>query len=341
MDQVIYSVDSPNLLIIETQAYVQLINPYRTCFDRLEQIQFYMNGRKPDDITAIVLCIHINTNHFIAAKIDIHTNELFIYDSLRNKKPEYIVQTRNCELILRLFLTYRQIMIKGNLLDLTDNKKLNIVVKEIVQQQDAVQCGVFATIFALYLISGHEPPDDICFIRTHKTFCWDDNGMFYSGHKLTHENRLKYTEFCKEARLLFLEFHNNKDFTIDQLLQAFGIRNPPALGGGSKSGNTKVVVQLGQSFRPGKKFMAQIGSTTVHFGQKGAYDFTRRGADAHNITRKKSYIRRHAAHEDWTKNGLRSAGFWARWILWNKPSKRASIRDLEAKYNLHIVPFFR
>jgi hypothetical protein len=87
--------------------------------------------------------------------------------------------------------------------------------------------------------------------------------------------------------------------------------------------------------------MAQIGSTTVHFGQKGAYDFTRRGADAHNITRKKSYIRRHAAHEDWTKNGLRSAGFWARWILWNKPSKRASIRDLEAKYNLHIVPFFR
>ena len=223
---------------------------------------------------------------------------------------------------------------------------LQMDVKEVVQQQDVLQCAVFATIFALYLISGHEPPDDICFTTRKQTtsiLCWDGHGKFFSGHKLTDVNRLKYTKFCKEARLLFLEFHKEKQFTIDQLLEAFGIviSNSPAIGGGSKSGNTKVVVQLGQSFRPGKKFMAQIGSTTVHFGQKGAYDFTRRGTDAHNITRKKSYIRRHAAHEDWTKNGLRSAGFWARWILWNKPSKRASIRDLEAKYNLHIVPFFR
>jgi hypothetical protein len=345
MDQVIYSHRSTHLLIIETQAYVDLINPTRTCFDRLEQIQFYMNGRKADDITDIVLCIHINMNHFIAAKINISTNKLFIYDSLLYNQPIYTDQKQNCELIFSLFLTYKNIMARNNG-NLTDNDiNLDMVVKDVVQQQDALQCAVFATIFALYLISGQEPQDDICFTTLEKKqkLCWGDREKFFSGHELSVEDKLRYTEFCKEARLLFLEFHNNKDFTIKQLLEAFGIviSNSPALGGGSKSGNNKVVVQLGQSFRPGKKFMAQIGSTTVHFGQKGAYDFTRRGADAHNITRKKSYIRRHAAHEDWTKNGLRSAGFWARWILWNKPSKRASIRDLEAKYNLHIVPFFR
>ena len=44
------------------------------------------------------------------------------------------------------------------------------------------------------------------------------------------------------------------------------------------------------------------------------------------------YIIRHRAREDWTLRGVRSPGFWSRWLLWNKPSLGASIRDLHRRF---------
>ncbi len=48
-------------------------------------------------------------------------------------------------------------------------------------------------------------------------------------------------------------------------------------------------------------------------------------------TKKKAYIARHKKTEDWTKSGVDTAGFFARWLLWNKPTLEASYNDVKNK----------
>ena len=51
--------------------------------------------------------------------------------------------------------------------------------------------------------------------------------------------------------------------------------------------------------------------------------------------RKNRYILRHQKNEDW--NNIDTAGFWSRWILWNKPSISESIRDTNNRFkNVNI-----
>ena len=80
--------------------------------------------------------------------------------------------------------------------------------------------------------------------------------------------------------------------------------------------------------------MAAIeGGATVHFGAVGYQDFTQHGDEK----RKASYLARHKAREDWTLQGVTSAGFFARWLLWNKPSLSASIADVNKRFgSLHV-----
>ena len=88
-------------------------------------------------------------------------------------------------------------------------------------------------------------------------------------------------------------------------------------------------VRVSKSNRAGKKYMAAIeGGPTIHFGAKGFQDFTLTG----NEERKAAYLRRHRKNEDWTLQGVESAGFWARWLLWNKPSLAESIADLNRRF---------
>ena len=93
-------------------------------------------------------------------------------------------------------------------------------------------------------------------------------------------------------------------------------------------------VQISRSTRAGKKYMAAIeNGPTIHFGAAGYQDFTQHGDEK----RKAAYLRRHEARETWTLQGVRSAGFWARWILWNKPSLAASIADVNKRFgSLHV-----
>ena len=51
--------------------------------------------------------------------------------------------------------------------------------------------------------------------------------------------------------------------------------------------------------------------------------------------RKANYIQRHRKRENWKK--MNSAGFWAKHLLWNKPSLQASIRDVEKKKGVKIL----
>jgi len=48
--------------------------------------------------------------------------------------------------------------------------------------------------------------------------------------------------------------------------------------------------------------------------------------------RKQRYINRHQKNENW--NDINTAGAWSRWLLWNKPSTRASYSDIKSRFNL-------
>lgn len=54
-----------------------------------------------------------------------------------------------------------------------------------------------------------------------------------------------------------------------------------------------------------------------------------------NNVRKKNYINRHKKRENW--DDPFKAGFWSRWLLWNKPTIEDSINDIENKYGIIII----
>jgi hypothetical protein len=51
--------------------------------------------------------------------------------------------------------------------------------------------------------------------------------------------------------------------------------------------------------------------------------------------RRDSYLARHAAREDWTDPY--SAGFWSRFLLWEKRSLKSAIRNIERMLGVNIV----
>ena len=87
-------------------------------------------------------------------------------------------------------------------------------------------------------------------------------------------------------------------------------------------------ISIQKSTRAGKKYMAKVGDKTVHFGATGYLDFT----TSKDEKRKASYLARHKTSEDWTIEGVGTAGFWARWLLWNKATITASIRDINQRF---------
>lgn len=69
---------------------------------------------------------------------------------------------------------------------------------------------------------------------------------------------------------------------------------------------------------------------TVRVGARGMDDFTK----THDEEQKERYVRRHAAREDWRLSGILSSGFWAKHLLWNKPSLAESVADTKRRFNL-------
>ena len=81
-----------------------------------------------------------------------------------------------------------------------------------------------------------------------------------------------------------------------------------------------------------KKYDAIIdGKKTIHFGAKGYSDFTIHKDEE----RKDRYINRHKKTENWSDP--KTAGFYAKNILWNKKSVKASVEDTNKRFkNIHI-----
>ena len=84
-----------------------------------------------------------------------------------------------------------------------------------------------------------------------------------------------------------------------------------------------------RSSRKDKKYMVRVNGRLIHFGAKYYDDYTTHGDDR----RKANYLARHR-NGNWADEN--TAGFWARWILWNKPTIAGSIKDINSRFNLNV-----
>jgi hypothetical protein len=74
----------------------------------------------------------------------------------------------------------------------------------------------------------------------------------------------------------------------------------------------------------------------VSFGDSNYEDFTQHKDNK----RKRNYISRHRSNEDWMASWFaNTAGFYSRYVLWNKDTIEASIDDLNKKFKHKGIRF--
>ncbi len=111
------------------------------------------------------------------------------------------------------------------------------------------------------------------------------------------------------------------EYEINRELSLFGGRHHLKL--------TKIT----PSDHPGKKWDAHFlvdgdHVKVVSFGARGYEDFT----EHHDPERKRSYLERHAARENWAQPD--TPGALSRWVLWNKKAMKASVADFRRRFRL-------
>jgi len=77
-----------------------------------------------------------------------------------------------------------------------------------------------------------------------------------------------------------------------------------------------------------KYYIITESGKKVYFGASGYSDFTKHKDEE----RKQRYINRHRKNEDWTKSGIDTAGWWSRWLLWNKKTIKDSYEDIKKRF---------
>ena len=171
-----------------------------------------------------------------------------------------------------------------------------------------------------------------------------------SGHFKPDEKSLDYMEFLlnlyiKKIKInkQYIKFTGTTRMNVKDYLDYIEPTPSPRYKtrsktkvGGKKSYNKrrkikKVIIK--KSSNPDKKYMAIFTyndnkTKTTHFGSSTMSDYTIHKDKG----RKLRYIKRHKKRENW--NDPVSAGALSRWILWNKPSLRESIKDYKNKFNL-------
>lgn len=93
-----------------------------------------------------------------------------------------------------------------------------------------------------------------------------------------------------------------------------------------------MIVYLSLSHRKDKKYMVVVNGKVIHFGQKGYEDFTTHK----DRKRMERYLLRHQKNEDWTESGILTAGWWSRFLLWNKPTIEKSIEDINSRFGIKV-----
>ena len=86
-----------------------------------------------------------------------------------------------------------------------------------------------------------------------------------------------------------------------------------------------------KSDKPDKNYYIIANSgRKIYFGAAGMSDFTKHKDEA----RKQRYIDRYKNNENWGKSGIDTAGFWSRWLLWNKSTIKESYDDIKWRFNI-------
>ena len=89
------------------------------------------------------------------------------------------------------------------------------------------------------------------------------------------------------------------------------------------------LISIKESPNKNKKFRATFSDgKSVDFGMAGASDFTLSGDEK----AKQNYLARHKPRENW--NDPQTAGALSRWILWNKSTLQASLKDFIKRFDL-------
>ena len=118
-------------------------------------------------------------------------------------------------------------------------------------------------------------------------------------------------------------------------------------------------VELTSSPKHDKKFRVTFDDgDSVDFGAKGYSNYTKHG----DAARMRSYVRRHGGEipsklektmdtrriqtemltvdssstEDWSRSGIRTAGFWSRWLLWSKPTLEQAKRYITRRFGIRF-----
>lgn len=79
------------------------------------------------------------------------------------------------------------------------------------------------------------------------------------------------------------------------------------------------------------KYVAEFDDgDRVKFGAFGYDDYT----ITNDKKQKKAYLARHRKRENW--NDPKTAGALSRWILWDKPTLEASIKNYIKKFNMEL-----
>lgn len=96
-----------------------------------------------------------------------------------------------------------------------------------------------------------------------------------------------------------------------------------------------IVARLRKEKEGNKKYKVVITDgtkvKTIKFGDKRYEDYTKHK----NKIRKTAYDIRHFRRENWFNPY--TAGFWSKWLLWNKRTIEGSIKDIESKFDIKIV----
>ena len=91
-----------------------------------------------------------------------------------------------------------------------------------------------------------------------------------------------------------------------------------------------MIITISESTRPDQKWMAKAkGRRTVHFGQRGASDYTLN----HDEAQRQAYIARRGKAENWGRTGVMTPGWLSRHLLWEKRSLPAAIAAASHMYD--------
>ena len=87
---------------------------------------------------------------------------------------------------------------------------------------------------------------------------------------------------------------------------------------------------LAKSWRMNKKWVVLMPDTSpIHFGDVRYADYLLHNDDE----RKRRYLQRHQ-HQDWMNP--RTASFWSRFVSWNKPTLRESLREIKRIFDIDV-----